>query len=114
MIRKITPDGVVTTLAGDAGHDGTVDGIGSGARFSMPQGMAVDFAGNVYVADGDGGNEKNTIRKITPEGVVTTLASIAAQASSATWRVYLFSYTQGLAVDGAGNVYVSGADNTIR
>jgi len=69
-IRKITPDGVVTTLAGKADCYGSTDGIGSNARFDYPRGLAVDSAGNIYVAD-DG---NSTIRKITADGVVSTLA----------------------------------------
>jgi len=68
-IRKITPTGVVTTLAGLAGSWGSADGTGSVAQFNCPFGVAVDGASNVYVADG------STIRKITPAGVVTTLAA---------------------------------------
>src|SRR5439155_5495168 len=50
-IRKITPAGVVTTLAGLAGHAGSADGTGSDARFTFPEGVATDSSGNVYVAD---------------------------------------------------------------
>ena len=67
-IRKITPDGTVTTFAGAAGEKGSVDGTGSGARFYAPYGIALDSLGNVYVADT--GNQ--TIRKITPDGIVST------------------------------------------
>src|SRR5258707_9555701 len=58
------------TLAGSAGQSGTDNGTGNGARFSYPTGVAADNAGNAYVADGD----SHTIRKVTPGGVVTTLA----------------------------------------
>jgi len=51
IIRKITPAGVVTTLAGLAGNSGSADGTGSAARFNFPFGVAVDGSGNVYVAD---------------------------------------------------------------
>jgi streptogramin lyase len=112
-IRKITPAGVVTTLAGVAYQQGSTDGTGSGALFSGPQGVAVDAAGNVYVAD----SYNSTIRKITPAGVVTTLAGTAGQDGSAdgTGAAARFTYPTGVAVDSAGNVYVAdNLDYTIR
>ncbi len=111
-IRKITPTGGVSTLAGKAGTPGTVDGAGSEARFSVPSGVAVDDAGNVYVAD------MYTIRKITPAGVVSTLAGTPRHAGSAdgTGASARFSdQNKGLAVDKEGNVYVTDTyNNTIR
>jgi sugar lactone lactonase YvrE len=112
-IRKITPSGVVSTLAGLAGSPGSVDGIGSAARFGYPTGVAVDGEGNVYVADA--GN--NTIRMVTPAGVVSTLAGLAGVAGSVdgTGSAARFNYPAGVTVDRSGNVYVGDTDNsTIR
>ncbi len=112
-IRKITPDGVVTTFAGAAGASGADDGTGSAARFNSPNGVAADGSGNVYVAD----RGNHTIRKITPDGVVTTLAGTAGTPGSTngTGSAARFSTPTGLAVDSVGNVYVADLDNhTIR
>jgi len=112
VIRKITPAGMVTTLAGTAGVMGSTDGLGAAAQFSSPFGVAVDAAGNVYV--GDQGND--TIRKITPAGAVTTLAGRAGVAGSMDGNGNAtFSAPAGVAVDAAGNVYVADQQNsTIR
>jgi sugar lactone lactonase YvrE len=113
VVRKITSAGVVTTLAGSAGHRGNSDGTGSTARFTDPDGIAVDVAGNAYVAD----TLNFTIRKITPEGVVTTLAGLAGQRGNAdgTRSAARFSTPQGIAVDRNGNIYVADSFNyTIR
>jgi uncharacterized protein (DUF1499 family) len=72
-IRKITPSGVVTTFAGTAGSSGSADGTGAAARFNGPNCVAVDGAGDVFVAD----TLNNTIRKISTSGVVTTIVGIA-------------------------------------
>ena len=72
-IRKLTPLGIgwaVTTLAGAPGESGSTDGTNTDARFTSPYGLALDSATNIYVAD----NWSQRIRKITPDGVVTTLA----------------------------------------
>jgi hypothetical protein len=104
-IRKVTPAGLVTTLAGVAGSEGSADGTGSAARFKFPNGVAVDTAGNVYVAD----MMNNTIRKITPAGVVTTLAGLAGNPGigDGTGAAAKFFWPSGVAVDGMGVVYVS-------
>lgn len=112
-IRKVTPGGVVTTLAGSPGTSGTADGMGSAARFAWPHGVAVDGSGNVYVAD----TGNNTIRKVTPSGVVTTLAGSPGVSGSAdgTGSAARFSYSRGIAVDGNGNAYVADyLNHTIR
>ena len=112
-IRRITPAAAVTTLAGSAGYSGSVDGTGGAARFHTPRGVAVDGSGNVLVADTD----NNTIRKVTPEGVVTTLAGSAEQAGSVDGLALSarFNHPYGLAVDGSGNVYIADTYNdTIR
>jgi len=112
-IREITPGGVVSTLAGDAGSVGNEDGTGPDARFNQPIGIAVDGSGNVYVAD----SANDTIRKITSGGVVTTLAGKAGIAGSADGMgtAALFDNPRGVAVDGNGNVFVADSENsTIR
>jgi len=104
-IRKVTSAGMVTTLAGLAGIRGSADGTGSAAQFGTPRGVAVDIAGNVYVADS--GN--NTIRKVTAAGEVTTLAGLAGSSGTndGTGSAARFHAPWGIAVDSASNVYVA-------
>lgn len=113
VIRRITPDGAVTTWAGSPGSFGSADGTGSAARFYSPFGVAVDTAGNVYVAD----SLNSTVRKIAAGGVVTTLAGTARSRGSADGSGAAAKFDQpfGIAVDANGNVYVSDATaNAIR
>ncbi len=109
VIRKVTADGTVTTLAGTAYAPGSADGTGSEARFDLPLGIAVDAQGNVYVAD----TGNNTVRKITVGGVVTTLAGTAGAsgATDGTGGAAGFKSPAGIATDAAGNVYVADAGN---
>jgi streptogramin lyase len=104
IIRKITPAGVVTTLAGTAGNVGTNDGTGGAAQFDHPQGITADAAGNVYVADS--GNW--AIREIDSLGVVTTFAGVTGNAGHAdgTGSGARFDVPLGIAADSAGNLYV--------
>lgn len=111
-IRKITPAGVVSTLAGAAGQAGSNDGTGSAARFEFPLGVAVDRAGNVYTTANSA-----TVRKITPAGVVTTIAGEAGQFGDADGpgRAARFAFPNGLAVATDGAIYVADQENsTIR
>ena len=113
MIRKITSSGVVTTLAGSAGGYGFADGVGAAAEFGNPRGLAVDSAGNVYVAD----TGTHIIRKITSAGSVTTLAGSGGVSGSVdgTGAAARFNGAYNVAVDAAGNVFVADtANNTVR
>ena len=101
-IRKITPSGEVSTMAGST--DGFVNGNGTAANFSGPEGVAVDASGNVYVAD----SRNHCIRKITSAGDVTTLAGSGTQGfADGTGTAAQFYGPSDVAVDGAGNVYVA-------
>ena len=112
-IRKITPTGTVTTLAGIVGTRGSADGTGTAARFFNPSGVTTDTSGNVYVPDHD----NHTIRKITSTGTVTTLAGTAATTGveDGIGTAARFNSPEGIATDSVGNVYVGDAhSHTIR
>jgi DNA-binding beta-propeller fold protein YncE len=102
-IRKITPAGVVSTLAGLGGTSGYLDATGTLARFSAPHGLAVDSSGtNLYVADKDNHNIR---RIVIATGVVTTLAgSTTGVAGNADGigTAATFNQPHGLAIDGSG------------
>ena len=103
-IRKIDPSGVVTTVAGDAGQLGSVDGVGAGARFNFPLSIAVDGAGNLYVAD----TRNDTVRKITPAGVVTTPVGVALKSGTVAGPLPATLFEpSGVAVDPTtGNLFI--------
>ncbi|WP_394351410.1 YDG domain-containing protein, partial [Psychroflexus aurantiacus] len=106
-IRKVTPAGVVSTLAG-SGVSGFADGTGSSAQFRTPTGVAVDASGNVYVADAN----NHRIRKVTPAGVVSTLAGSGVSGfADGTGSSAQFRFPYGVAVDASGTVYVADASN---
>ena len=106
-IRKLSASGQVSTVAGQAGSQARTDGTGSAARFYDPENLAIDSSGNLYVADGAG----YTVRKVTPAGVVTTLAGSGRQGKAdGTGTAASFGLLAGITVDAAGTVYVS--DNT--
>jgi sugar lactone lactonase YvrE len=104
-LRKVTPAGVVTTLAGTARMAGSADGTGADARFGGPAGMAVDSAGNVYVAD----RNNATIRKVTPTGTTTTIAGTAGVSGILLGPTPRFASPQGLALVG-DSIIVSDAN----
>jgi len=108
-IRKITPNGTVSTFAGNA-TAGYADGTGTLAKFSSPRGIAIDLTGNLYVADP--GNSK--IRKITASGVVTTLAGSTSGYQDGIGTLAKFNSPVDLSVDSKGNVYVVEFSNKIR
>lgn len=113
-IRKITPGGTVSTLAGDPTFTGAQDGTNRLALFSQPMGVAVDTAGNLFVAD----TLNSTIRKVTPVGtnwVVTTIAGLAGYSAcqDGTNNIARFNNPAGLAVDTAGNVFVADTYNSV-
>lgn len=111
LIRKITRDGTVTTLAGNPGKYGRVDGIGDAARFWYPMGIAVDVSGNVYVADSSG----QAIRKVTPAGAVSTLAGTPETATRKLGfgDIHYLHNPTGVAVDKNGNVLVADSNNYV-
>jgi sugar lactone lactonase YvrE len=104
----------VTTIAGLMGDVyGSDDGVGASARFYSPQGLAADGAGNLYIAD----SANHTIRKmVLSSGKVTTIAGAAGESGhlDARGSAARFMFPTGLTLDGAGNLYVSSDDNTIR
>jgi hypothetical protein len=110
-IRLVTPGGAVSTVAGSAGVAGAADGLGASARFNHPTGMATDGAGNVYVAD----TTNNTVRKITANGAVSTLAGLPGVSGSqdGTGSEALFNSPTGVAADNYGNVYVADTGNSV-
>ena len=114
-IGRISADGTVTTIAGGNG-EGLRDAVGGEARFSGPQGVAVHGDGSVYVADS--GN--NRIRRIAPDGTVTTVAGGGPPAAVGNWGGYRdgpaedarFRGPSALAFDGAGNLVVVDTGNS--
>jgi sugar lactone lactonase YvrE len=110
-IRKISPAGGVTTIAGN-GSPGFFNSLGINASFSRPAGLTLDEAGNIYVADMD----NHSIRKINPSGTVTTFAGTGSPGSSdGTVSTASFNSPKAITIDKEGNFYIADAGNhTIR
>jgi sugar lactone lactonase YvrE len=109
LIREVTTTGVVTTCAGAVGGPGTLDDIGSGARFSYPAGVVVDPASNTYVAD----LANHTIRKISPAGAVSTFVGLAGTygTNDGNGSSARFHYPCGIAIDSQTNLFVTDNGN---
>lgn len=110
-IRKITPDGNVSTVAGSPGATGSADGTGTSARFSGPRGI-VSLGGDLYVAD----TGNHAVRKVTLSGVVTTLAGLPGTPGSkdGTSTVARFDSPQGIASAGTSLYVADTGNHTVR
>jgi sugar lactone lactonase YvrE len=110
-IRKVSPSGQVTTVAG-SGTEGSANGSATSAQFNRPLGLCVDLSGNVYVAD----TGNHTVRKISPSGMVSTIGGQAETPGyrNGTAAASLFDRPRGVAVDSSGNVYVAEESGVVR
>ena len=110
LIRKITPKGEASILAGN-GKPGYRDGIGEEAQFNAPHDVAVDSKDNIYVAD----TLNNCIRKITPEGEVSTFAGSGKPGyRDGKGKEAEFYLPIGVSVDSDDNIYVADNSNRIK
>lgn len=111
VIRRITADGTVTTIAGASGIAGSQDGTASNARFNHPSGIAIGADGVLYVAD----TYNHTVRSIAVNGTVTTVAGLAGTAGTAdgTGSTARFTFPYGIDVDPSGNIFLADTSNHI-
>jgi sugar lactone lactonase YvrE len=102
-VRKLTPDGTVSTLAG-SGTAGFADGAGAAAQFNGPEGVAVDGEGNIIITD----THNHRVRKLTRDGTVSTLAgSGSAGFADGAGAAAQFNNPSGVAVDGEGSIIIT-------
>eukprot|EP01031_Cornospumella_fuschlensis_P050197 gene50197-61426_t len=112
-IRKITPNGLVTTAAGRADTPGSADGAAADARFNFPAGLLFDSAGDLWIVDS--GN--HTLRRLSTDGTVTTIAGQPGTSGSAdgTGSAARFLNPFGLALDAGGDLFLADSGNhTVR
>ncbi len=110
LIRKVSKDGFVSTLAGN-GEQGRQDGKALASAFFYPSAIASDYKGNIYIAD----THNNLIRKISSNGNVTTLLGINEKYEEYGGRFPLLDYPSGIVVDKVGNIYIADSfHNKIR
>ena len=110
-IRKITSDGVVSTLAGLAGNAGSANGVGTNASFYSPEGLALDAGGEIFVAD----TWNDTIRAVSPSGSVSTYigqAGIFGSTNAVGTNALLYE-PSAVAIDANGNIFVADTGNNI-
>ncbi|MFF9410829.1 NHL repeat-containing protein [Streptomyces anandii] len=106
-VRKVTPDGIITTVAGN-GQPGFVSdgGPAVATKLNAPIGVAVDRSGNLYIAD----YSNHRVRKVAPDGIITTVAGngqggfVSDGGPAVATKIY---YPWGLAVDEADNLYIA-------
>jgi len=103
-IRKITPQGNVSTLAGSS--QGCSDGLHSQAQFNWPTGIAIDAVGNLLVTDSN-----HKIRKVSPQGMVSTLAGNSAGNVDGECSKALFNHPRGITLNSKGNIIVGDYNN---
>jgi DNA-binding beta-propeller fold protein YncE len=114
-IRKVTPDGIITTVAGSSPLPGPGGFSGDGgpalnAQLNYPTDVAVDRTGNLYIAD----SSNNRIRKVSPDGIISTIAGNGTAGYSGDCGLATsasFSFPSALAVDAGGNIYVADSGN---
>lgn len=107
-IRKITPAGMVTTLAGNTKLMGSTDGQGATVSFSEPQGIAIDASGNVFMTDAS----IHKVRKITPAGVVSTFAGSGNMGSAdGPGTSASFNNPRNITIDASGNLFIADLGN---
>lgn len=111
VIIKVTPSGQPGILAGTVKTEGTADGTGAAARFRNPTQLVIDKADNLYVID----RGNSTVRKITPAGVVSTVAGVAGQDKTVPGPLPGGIGTpSGLAIDDSGRLYLTVEKGVIR